>query len=85
MPSHRELARSVRRSAVDPDGVDPILALRWADFNSTLMRLDEAKVAKLFDRERKRRRRLHVLLRLQSRLSKLRRTRELAELTRIAR
>lgn len=61
-------------------GTDAVLALPWVDLNAALMKLGERQVGKLLEREREKRRRITVLLRLQSRLSRLRRDRERREL-----
>lgn len=82
MPSQRELARSVR----DPDGggTAAVLDLSWADFNATVMKLSEKQVEVVLHREKEKRRRMHILLRLHSRLSRLRRERERRELIELA-
>lgn len=74
------ISRGLDRSG----GTDALLGLPWADLNAALMKLDEAQVRLLLVREQAKRRRLTVLLRLQSRLSKLRRERERRELIRSA-
>jgi hypothetical protein len=74
------ISRGLDRSG----GTDALLALPWVDFNVALMKLTEAQVEGLLARERTKRRRLTVLLRLASRLSRLRRERERRELIRAA-
>lgn len=74
----KQLQRTVRTGG--PESFDPVLALRWADFNESLMKLSEKQVEAMLARERAKRKRLHVMLRIQSRLSKLRRDRERREI-----
>lgn len=52
----------------------------WIEFNRAIMEMDESAVASLLERERKGKARLTFMLRLNARLSKLRRKRERIEI-----
>ena len=52
----------------------------WITFNKAIMLMGEAEVASLVDKERKGKARLMYMLRLNARLSKLRRERERKEI-----
>lgn len=64
--------------------VKDVLALPWSGLNKKLMRLVESDVVACLAFERRQKKRLHVMLRLQSRLSKLRHARERRELLELA-
>jgi hypothetical protein len=59
------------------------LAKPWVAFNVELMKLTEAEVRRALDHEKTHRRRLTVILRLHSRLNRLRRERERNELAKL--
>lgn len=56
----------------------------WMELNRRVMEMTEAEVRSLLDHEQKNRARLRVMLRLLNRMSKLRATREKAEIAKHA-
>jgi hypothetical protein len=60
------------------------LAKPWVEFNKMLMKLSEAEVASVLRHERTHQRRLTFILRLHSRLNRLRRERERGELVKVS-
>ena len=61
-----------------------LLAQPWVTFNGELMRLTEVEVRRTLEHEKGHRRRLTFILRLHSRLNKLRRERERLELAKLS-
>lgn len=89
MPSRRTSARGAKparrpratppAAPLEPTELDATLAT-WTGLNDRLPKLDEPTVCALLDRERLGRNRLTFVLRLHSRLNRLRRERERREL-----